>query len=62
MQGEEGIPAKLLEAMSISAADWGQTPQSVRNLVMTFLVRIQALEAEVAQLREQVNRNSRNSS
>jgi transposase len=61
-QGEEGIPAKLLEAMSVTAEDWEQTPQSVRKLVMTFVVRIQALETEVGRLEERVNRNSRNSS
>jgi transposase len=58
----EVIPDTLIQVTSVTAEDWAQTPQSVQNLVMTLLVRIQALEAEVAQLRERVNRNSRNSS
>lgn len=58
----EVIPETLLQAASVSAEDWAQTPQSVQDLVMVLLTRIQVLEAEVAQLRERVNRNSRNSS
>ena len=58
----EILPAKLLDAMPVSAEDWGQTPASVQALVMGLLTRLQALEVEVAKLREQVNRNSGNSS
>jgi transposase len=58
----ELLPAKLLEAMPVSAEDWAQTPASVQALVIGLLTRLQALEAEVAKLREQVNRNSGNSS
>ncbi|MCX6080611.1 MAG: DUF6444 domain-containing protein [Chloroflexi bacterium] len=39
-----------------------QTPKSVQALVIGLLTRIQVLEIEVARLREQVNRNSGNSS
>ena len=58
----EILPAKLLEAMPVSGEDWAQTPASVQALVSGLLTRLQALEAEVAKLREQVNRNSGNSS
>jgi len=52
----------LLEALPVSAEDWEKTPQSVQVLVVGLLTRLQALETEVARLREQVNRNSGNSS
>lgn len=58
----EILPAKLLEAMPVSAEDWAQTPASVQALVIGLLTRLQALEVEVSKLREQVNRNSGNSS
>lgn len=58
----EILPAKLLEAMPGSAEDWAQTPASVQALVIGLLTRLQALEVEVSKLREQVNRNSGNSS
>jgi len=58
----ELLPGELLEAMPVSAEDWAQTPVSVQVLVVGLLTRLQALEAEVAKLREQVNRNSGNSS
>jgi transposase len=58
----EVIPETLLQAASVTAEDWAQTPQSVRDLVVILSTRLQALEVEVAQLRERVNRNSRNSS
>jgi Transposase IS66 family. len=56
------LPANLLEALPVSAEDWADTPKSVQDLVIGLLKRFQALEAEVARLREQVNRNSGNSS
>ena len=59
---DETVPETLLQAASVSAEDWAQTPQSVQALVVALLIRIEALEAEVTQLRERVNRNSRNSS
>lgn len=53
----------------ISEADWMQTPESVKRLVRSLLGRIEQLEqqyeelkAENAVLREQVKRNSKNSS
>jgi transposase len=58
----EIIPETLLQTTSITAEDWAKTPQSVQELVVVLLTRIQTLEVEVAQLRERVNRNSRNSS
>jgi transposase len=56
------LPANLLEALPVSAEDWADTPESVQDLVIGLLKRFQAMEAEVARLREQVNRNSGNSS
>lgn len=58
----ELLPAKLLESMPVSTEDWAQTPASVQALVIGLLTRLQALEVEVAKLREQANRNSGNSS
>ena len=46
----------------MSAEEWAQTPASVQALVMGLLKRLQTLDVEVAKLREQVNRNSGNSS
>lgn len=53
----------------ISEADWMQTPESVKRLVRSLLGRIEQLKqqyeelkAENAVLREQVKRNSKNSS
>ncbi len=59
---QEVLPQKLLEAMPVSAEDWAETPKSVQNLVIELLRRLQALEVEVGKLREQVGRNSGNSS
>jgi len=59
---DEILPANLLQALPVSAEDWAQTPKSVQALVIGLLSRLQALEAEVARLREQTNRNSGNSS
>ena len=50
-----------LEQMPFSAEEWAQTPQAVQEFVLTLVARVEALEAEVADLRERVNRNSRNS-
>src|SRR5664279_2516179 len=58
----EVLPQKLQEAMPVRDEDWEQTPKSVQNLVIELLRRLQALEIEVAKLREQVGRNSGNSS
>jgi transposase len=48
--------------MPFSAEEWVQTPPAVQEFVLSLLVRVEALEAEVAALREQLNRNSDNSS
>lgn len=48
--------------ISVSEADWQQTPSPVQSLVLTLWERVQQLAAEVAMLREQVGQNSRNSS
>ena len=59
---DEIPPPNLLQALPVSAEDWRQTPKSVQALVVGLRSRLQALEAEVAHLREQLNRNSGNSS
>ena len=46
----------------ISQSDWQVTPVAVRQLVQTLLASVGQLQQEVAQLREQVNKNSQNSS
>jgi transposase len=63
---DEKPPTRLDE---ISDADWAQTPESVKQLVRTLLLRIEQLErgyaelkGENAVLREQVKQNSQNSS
>lgn len=62
----ENVPNPLDE---ISKADWAKTPESVKRLVRSLLGRIEQIErqyeelkAEAATLREQVKRNSQNSS
>ncbi len=42
--------------------EWAETPLAVQEFVLALIVRVQELEAEVAVLGEQLNRNSRNSS
>jgi transposase len=46
----------------ISVADWQATPQSVRQWVASLLVAVEQMQGELAQLREQLNQNSQNSS
>lgn len=46
----------------ISDADWERTPASVRRLLAALFERVVTLETEVAVLREQVGKTSRNSS
>ncbi len=50
------------EQMPFSAEEWVQTPVAVQEFVLSVIVRLQALEIEAADLREQLNRNSGNSS
>jgi hypothetical protein len=58
----EVLPEKLFQALPVPAEDWAQTPKSVQTLVAGLVARYQELEGEVARLREQLNRNSGNSS
>ena len=51
-----------LEQMPFSEEEWEQTPPAVQEFVLALVISVQELKAEVAALREQVNRNSRNSS
>lgn len=55
---QEAIP----EQMFFSAEEWAQTPKAVQEFVLSLVAHVQALEVEIATLRERVNRNSRNSS
>ena len=48
--------------MPFSAEEWHQTPPAVQEFILSLLARVEALEAEVVELREQLNRNSSNSS
>ena len=57
-QPNEAMP----EQIPFSAEKWQQTPKVVQEFVLSLVVRVQALESEVAVLRERVNRNSGNSS
>jgi len=50
------------EQMPFSEKEWAQTPPAVQEFVLALITRVQELKLEVAALREQVNRNSRNSS
>jgi transposase len=51
-----------LPELPFSAEDWAATPKPVQEFVKSLIQRIPQLEAELAELRERVNRNSRNSS
>jgi transposase len=59
---DEILPTKILQTLPVSSEDWEQTPQSVQALVVGLLTRLQVVEVEVADLREQLKRNSGNSS
>lgn len=58
----EASQETILEQMPFTAEEWAQTPTAVQEFVLSLMARVQALEAEVAALREQLNRNSHNSS
>lgn len=45
-----------------TAEEWAQTPKKVQNFVLGLMARLEALEAEVIDLKEQLNRHSGNSS
>lgn len=51
-----------LAQLPFSAEEWEQTPAAIQEFVVSLLVRIQTLEAEVAGQSEQLKRNSGNSS
>ncbi len=58
----KAIQETLSEQMPFSDEEWEQTPKAVQEFVQSLIVHVQTLEATVGALREQVNRNSRNSS
>jgi len=62
IQLNEVTPETTPEPMPFSAEEWAQTPKAVQEFVLSLIVQVQALEAEITTLRERVNRNSRNSS
>ncbi len=62
VQSSETIQEASQQQMPFSSGEWAQTPETVQEFVLFLLARIQAMEAELADLREQVNGNSRNSS
>ena len=59
---DEISPEINTDQMPFSAEEWSQTPPSVQEFMLFLVMRVQALEAEVIGLREQVNRSSHNSS
>lgn len=62
IQPNEATQETILEHSVISAEEWARTPRAVQEFVLALVAHVQALEAEIATLRERVNRNSRNSS
>lgn len=61
-QSNEVAQETTPEQMPFSAEEWAQTPRAVQEFVLSLMAHVQALEAEMVTLREQANRNSRNSS
>ena len=61
-QADETTQDEFHKQMPFTAEEWAQTPKAIQEFVLFLLARIQAMEAELADLREQVNKNSRNSS
>lgn len=55
-------PETTSEQGPFSAEAWAQTPVEVQEFIRVVLARLQALELEAAELREQLQRNSGNSS
>lgn len=53
---DEQVPA------GISADDWVATPLSVRELVLSLLTTVEALQKRIVELEERLNQTSRNSS
>lgn len=60
-QRGETTQATTPAQMPFSAEEWAQTPTAVQAFVLSLVAQVHTLEAEIASLREQVNRNSRNS-
>jgi hypothetical protein len=54
-QSSETIQEAPQPQMPFSDEEWAQTPRAVQEFVLTLLVRIQPLEAELADLHEQVS-------
>lgn len=52
----------LTPELQIPAEDWEQTPASVQGVVLELMRQIQQIQNEVADLKERLNSNSRNSS
>ncbi len=50
------------EQMPCTAEEWARTPPAVQEFLLSLLAQVQSLQAEVTELRERVNRTSRNSS
>jgi transposase len=61
-QSNEATQEILPDQMPFSLEEWEQTPKAVQEFILSLVTQVQALEVEVATLRERVNRNSRNSS
>ena len=61
-QVDETTQEEYYEQMPFSAEEWAQTPRAVQEFVVSTVARLQVVEAELATLRERVNRNSSNSS
>jgi transposase len=61
-QADEMTQGEFQKQMPFTTEEWAQTPKAVQEFVLFLLARMQAMETELADLREQVNRNSRNSS
>lgn len=62
IQPNEGSQETIPDQIPFSPEEWAQTPPAIQAFVLSLLAQVQALEAEVAALRERVNRNSHNSS
>jgi len=50
------------ETLPFTGAEWARTPESVQGFVLSIIHRLQELETEVIQLKEQLQQNSQNSS
>jgi transposase len=48
--------------LPFSEEEWAETPSAVQEFLLSLVVKVEELEAEIAELKERVNRNSRNSS